>query len=124
MEMVLKYPPQKIFVAGGRQALEDVLADKGDASNRWAGILADLGPDNIQYIPRVLFGWDRFGAESVLQLLWAARNIHPDIFADPASPDYIDLHKETKDFYANFAGYPITDEEAEDILNALPPRRE
>jgi len=124
MELILKYPPQKIFIGGGRNADTDaVLADRDTSSNPWAGIIADLGPDNIKYIPYALFDWGRFGAESVLQLLWAARNIHPKIFADPASPDYIDLHKETKDFYTNFAGYSISDRQVEDILNALPPGR-
>ena len=123
MELLLKYPPQKIFIGGGRNADTDaVLADKDISSNPWAGIIADLGPDNIKYIPYALFDWGRFGAESVLQLLWAAGNLHPDIFADPASPDYIDLFRETKDFYTNFAGYPISDRQVEDILNALPPR--
>ena len=124
MEMILKYPPQKIFIGGGRRdEMDAILADRNGASNPWAGILADLGTENVQYIPYALFDWGRFGAESVLQILWAARNIHPDIFADPASPDYIDIHVETKNFYTNFAGYPITDDQVEDILNGMPPRR-
>jgi len=124
MEMILKYPPQKVFIGGGRRAEVDaILANKDGASNPWAGIIADLGSDNVKYIPYALFDWGRFGAESVLQILWAARNIHPEIFADPASPDYIDLHAETKDFYTNFAGYPITDAQVESILNGMPPGR-
>ena len=124
MEILLKYPPQKVFIGGGRRdGIEAILADRNGASNPWAGILADIGPDNVRFIPYALFDWGRFGAESVLQILWAALNIHPDIFADPASPDYIDLHRETKDFYTNFAGYPITDAEVADILNGRPPNR-
>ena len=122
MELILKYPPQKVFIGGGRNAdVESVLANKDGSSNPWAGIIADLGPDNIKYIPYALFDWARFGAESVLQILWAARNIHPEIFADPSSPDYIDIHMEVKNFYTNFVGYPISDAQVENILNGRPP---
>ena len=122
MELILKHPPQKVFIGGGRnENVEAVLANKDGFSNPWAGIIADLGADNIKYIPYALFDWARFGAESVLQILWAARNIHPEIFADPASPDYIDIHRETKDFYTNFVGYPISDDQVENILNGRPP---
>ena len=123
MELLLKYPPQKMFVGGGRSALDDMLSNRDGGSTPWAGIIADLGNDNVTYVPYVLWGWDRFGAESVLQILWAARHIHPDIFADPASPDYIDIRRETKNFYADFVGYPITDAQVDDILNGMPPRR-
>jgi len=123
MELILKYPPQKMFIGGGRQPLDEILADVDGGSNPWAGIIADMGADNVTYVPFVLFGWDRFGAESVLQILWAARHIHPDIFADPASPDYIDIQGETKNFYAGLTGYPITDAQVEDILNGMPPSR-
>jgi len=122
MEIIMKYPPQKVFIGGGRRdEVDAILADKDGASNPWAGIIADLGTDNIKYIPYALFDWGRFGAESVLQILWAARNIHPEIFADPSSPDYIDIHSETKDFYTNFAGYPVTDTQVDDIINGRPP---
>jgi len=122
MELVLKYPPQKVFIGGGRrEALDAVLADKDGASNPWAGIIADLGPDNVKYMPYALFDWGRFGAESVLQILWAAANIHPEVFADPSSPDYIDMRKETKAFYTDFAGYPVTDAEVDAILDGRPP---
>ena len=122
MELILNYPPQKIFIGGGRRdSVDNVLADTNIESNPWAGIIADIGPDNIRYIPYGLFDWGRFGAESALQLLWAAVNIHPEIFADPNSPDYIDIHKETRDFYTKFADYPISDAQVDDILNGRPP---
>lgn len=122
MEMILRYPPQKIFIGGGiHEAVESVLSNTDPAVNPWAGIIADLGPENISYIPYALFDWGRFGAESAVQILWAAVHTHPDIFADPKSPHYIDIKAETKSFYRDFVGYDISDSHVEDILNGRPP---
>ncbi len=125
VEMILKYPPQKIFIGGGRnEAVDAVLADTDPSTNPWAGVIADLGPDNVTYMPYALFDWGRFGAESALQILWAAVHIHPEIFADPANPNFIDMAAETKKFYADFVGYPISDAHVDDILNGRDPSAE
>ncbi|MBN2049018.1 MAG: ABC transporter substrate-binding protein [Spirochaetales bacterium] len=122
VEMILKYPPQKIFIGGGRNTdVDAVLSNTDPSTNPWAGVIADLGEENIRYMPYALFDWGRFGAESVLQILWAAVNIHPEIFADPKSDHYIDMVGETKTFYTDFVGFPITDAQVDDILNGRLP---
>jgi iron complex transport system substrate-binding protein len=119
-EAVLDNPPDKIFIGGGQNdGINAILA--GTAENPWTGIVKELGTENVKYMPYALFDWARFGAESVLMVLWAAREIHPDVFAGEASEHYIDMFTETKSFYKDFVGCNISDQDVENILNGLPP---
>ena len=68
--------------------------------------------------PKGVFGWDRYGAEGALQILWAAKTLHPKIFS------HIDLAKETKWFYENFMNYNLSDMEFNYILKGLSPEGE
>ena len=48
--------------------------------------------------------------EEALQILWAAKMLNPDVFAD------LDLEAKVKDFYAKYYGYELSDDEAAKIL--------
>ena len=65
--------------------------------------------------PKGVFSWDRYGAESALQILWAGTIIQPELFAD------IDVKAETKAFYKKFMNYELSDGEFEYILKGLNP---
>ena len=65
--------------------------------------------------PTGVFSWDRYGAEGALQILWAAKILHPEIFKD------IDIAAETKKFYTEFLHYELSDDEVNYILNGLDP---
>ncbi len=65
--------------------------------------------------PTGVFSWDRYGTEGVLQILWAAKILHPEIFKD------IDIAAETKKFYKEFLHYELSDDEVNYILNGLDP---
>ncbi|MDR1204832.1 MAG: ABC transporter substrate-binding protein [Peptococcaceae bacterium] len=119
-EAILDNPPAKIFIGGGQTEAMNAILD-GSSEDPWTGIVKNLGDGNAKYIPYALFDWARFGAESALMVLWAAREIHPDVFADPATDAYIDMHAETKAFYKDFAGYDISDGNVDNILAGLPP---
>lgn len=120
MEAVLADQPDKIVV-GGRNAR--TIADELDNEpGAWAPVTDEIGDDNVALAPNGLFSWDRFGAESALQILWAAAFIHPEVFADPDSENYIDLVAETQKFYRDFVGYDLSEAEAKAMLdNQTPP---
>ena len=59
----------------------------------------------IADLQKITFG------EEALQVLWAAKKFNPDKFAD------VDIEKETKDFYMQYYGYQLTDDECSRILN-------
>ncbi|MFT9016249.1 MAG: sugar ABC transporter substrate-binding protein [Acetobacter sp.] len=65
--------------------------------------------------PRGVFAWDRYGAEVLLQLQWAAQHLHPTLFAD------LDIPAATRDFYRTFFHYTLTADETARILAAQPP---
>ena len=65
--------------------------------------------------PKGVFAWDRYGAESVLQILWAAKTIQPDLFKD------LDMKAKTKEFYKEFLGHELSDTEYDYILKGLNP---
>lgn len=66
--------------------------------------------------PNGIFSWDRYGAEGALQILWAAKTLHPEIFGD------INLLDETKKFYKKFFNFELSDEQFELILKGLDPK--
>ncbi len=63
--------------------------------------------------PTGVFSWDRYGAEGALQILWAAKTLHPELFGD------LDLHAEAKKFYKEFLYYDLSNDEFNYILNGL-----
>ena len=65
--------------------------------------------------PAGVFSWDRYGAEGALQILWAAKTLHPELFKD------IDIAAETKKFYKEFLHYDLSNNEVNYILNGLDP---
>ena len=65
--------------------------------------------------PAGVFSWDRYGAEGALQILWAAKTLHPEIFKD------LDIASETKKFYKEFLHYDLNNNEVNYILNGLDP---
>ncbi|MDR3216872.1 MAG: hypothetical protein LBT55_05605 [Clostridiaceae bacterium] len=113
--------PDKIFIGGGqKQALIDILA--GTSQSPWTGIAVEIGVENCVFMPYALFDWGRFGAESALQILWAARELHPTIFADHTKSTYIDMTAETIAFYKDFVGFEgMNTGYAERILSGLQP---
>ena len=65
--------------------------------------------------PKGVFSWDRYGAENVLQILWAAKTIQPDLFKD------VDIKAKTKEFYKEFLNHDLSDTEYGYILKGLNP---
>ncbi len=103
LEQVIGWNPDVIFL--GR--LNDASQVTADA--QWSGIKA-VQDGKVFLCPQGDFYWD-FGVESPLLLMYLAKTLYPDKFAD------IDMVKETKSFYAQFFDYTLTDDQANRILN-------
>lgn len=101
-EKILSIDPDIIFIGSGGQnpaAIQELL--KSDAT------LADLKAvknNDIVIMPRGIFAWCRTGPEFCMQMVWAAKLLYPDIYED------IDIVKMAKDFYFNFYGTDVSDE--------------
>lgn len=66
--------------------------------------------------PKGMFFWDRYSAEAILQVQWAAQIFYPELFKT------FDIEQETISFYTRFFDYTLSKEEAKMILNGLPPQ--
>jgi iron complex transport system substrate-binding protein len=77
--------------------------------------IAAVRDKRVVMSPQGLFYWSHFSSESFLCILFLAKQLHPDRFAQ------IDLMQELKSYYHSFYHYSLTDDEARRILNHLPP---
>jgi iron complex transport system substrate-binding protein len=111
MEQIAAWNPDVIIVGtapneANRQA---ILSDP-----RWAQIKA-VRTGRVYVNPTGVYLWDRHSAEAALQVLWAAKTLHPDRFKD------LDMRRETRAFYARFFNHILTDAEYETLMRAMAP---
>ena len=111
MEQVVVWNPDVIIVgtAPNQQNRQAILDDP-----RWREIKA-VRDGKVFANPSGAYLWDRHSAEAALQVLWAAKLLHPARFAD------LDVNSETKQFYARFFHHVLTDAELASIMNATAP---
>jgi iron complex transport system substrate-binding protein len=111
MEQVVVWNPDVIIVgtAPNQQNRQAILDDP-----RWREIKA-VRDGKVFANPSGAYLWDRHSAEAALQVLWAAKLLHPARFAD------LDVNAETKRFYARFFHHVLTDAELASIMNATAP---
>ena len=106
MEQITSYAPEVIII-GGDASAKGVQTIQSDAA--WKDVPAVKNGKIIRN-PYGTFNWDRYSTEEALQVLWAAKTLHPQKFAD------IDMVKETQEFYSTFFGYSLSADDAQRIL--------
>jgi iron complex transport system substrate-binding protein len=111
MEQVVAWNPDIIIVgtAPNQQNRQAILDDP-----RWRQIAA-VKNGRVLVNPSGAYLWDRHSAEAALQVLWAAKVLHPDLF------EFLDIKRETLQFYRKYFHYSLSDSEYESIVNATPP---
>ena len=111
MEQVVAWNPDVIIVgtAPNQRNRQAILDDP-----RWSQIKA-VRDGKVLVNPSGAYLWDRHSAEAALQVLWAAKQLHPAQFAA------LDVNRETRQFYARFFHYRLTDSDLTSIMNATAP---
>lgn len=111
VEDVLKADPDIIIVGsfGATKGVENIKTDPV-----WKNLKA-VKNNRIYVNPLGTFPWDRYSAEEALQVLWAAKLFHPEKFQD------VDMIAKTRAFYKKYYNYELSAENAQQILNGLPP---
>jgi iron complex transport system substrate-binding protein len=66
--------------------------------------------NQVYRTPQGIFPWDKMAAEASMQMVWAAKLLHPNKFED------IDIAKMAQDFYLEFYGANVSDENIALIL--------
>jgi iron complex transport system substrate-binding protein len=112
LEQIAAWDPDVIIIgtAPNQQNRQAILDDP-----RWREIKA-VKTGKVFVNPTGAYLWDRHSAEAALQVLWAAKLLHPELFPD------LDIKRETLDFYAKYFHYALTDDEYASIINATAPR--
>lgn len=130
-----------ITLAGGRNAATGVSGNMKPVSIEqvaaWDPDVIILGPDSgqpdagmqatwqhlravraghVHQNPSGVFTWDRYGSELPLQIRWAAKTLHPELFTD------LDPVAMTRDFYRIWFHYGLSTAQAQQILAAQPPQ--
>lgn len=109
-EQLLVWQPDVIILAAGAGDLDKA------AQRQLLSQLTAVRQGHVLRNPAGVFPWDRYGTEVALQIVWAAQALHPSLFAD------VDMAQRTMDFYRRFFDYPLSRDEADLILQGLPPK--
>ncbi|WAH61699.1 hypothetical protein LZ023_39255 (plasmid) [Pseudomonas silvicola] len=108
-EDVIRWNPDVIIIGAGAGSLAD-----SDFKTLFASVKA-VQQHRVWQNPAGVFPWDRYGTEVALQIQWAAKQLHPALFPQ------LDLVSATQAFYQQFYDYSLTANDAQRILQALPP---
>ena len=115
MEQLLKWNPNVLIIEtpGGDQGLvansaKSVLASLSKAAG-WSDLKA-VKDHQVYMDPQGLYPWDRFGPEEALQVQWAAKVLHPELFKN------LNMRSVTRNFYKEFFNYNPTNTQLSDIL--------
>jgi iron complex transport system substrate-binding protein len=107
-EQMLLWNPEFILVSTGPSA-DSILEN-----SQFRDIRA-VREGKVFMSPQGVFYWTHFSTESYLLILYLAKQFHPELFPD------LNVEMELKDYYEKFYHYQLTDDEAERIMNHLPP---
>ncbi|HEY3893805.1 MAG TPA: ABC transporter substrate-binding protein [Pseudonocardiaceae bacterium] len=117
IEQVQKWNPDVIIVASSAFVANDTgtqTLDKLTADPIWSR-LAAVRNHHAYINPTGGWHWDRYGIEGALQIQWAAKTLHPELFPN------LNMVAQTRSFYSQFLHYQLSDEQANRMLAAQNP---
>lgn len=80
------------------------------------GKIAAVRKNQVIVNPKGIYSWGVRSADEALQVLWAAKTLHPELFKE------LDVVAEVKRFHAKYYHDALTDEDVQQMLQALPPK--
>ena len=111
LEQIISWNPD-VIITGKADEVDQILNDPN-----WASIAA-VQNKAVYVNPKGVFGWDRYGVEELLQIQWAAAQLHPELFPE------LKIEQKVKDFYKTYLRYDLTDDDVQRILHAQDPAEE
>ncbi len=113
MEQVYQWNPDAIFITNFSPYLPEDFYNNVISSDDWSPVEA-VQSGRVYKFPLGMYRWYPPSSDTPLSLMWMAKTLHPDLFAD------IDLDQMVKDYFQRFYGVELTEEELHRIYN--PPR--
>ncbi len=113
MEQIYAWDPEVILINNFCPFLPQDLYDNAIPGYDWSALSA-VQNRRVYKFPLGTYRWYPPAGDAPLSLIWVAKQLHPDLFAD------IDMDQLIKDYYQDFYGYSLTDQDLAAIYN--PPR--
>jgi iron complex transport system substrate-binding protein len=100
LEQVLDFDPDIIFVGGHQQAASYKILFADPILSEMRAVKSG----EVYRMPQGIFPWSEMGPEACMQIVFAAKTLYPDRFAD------VDIAQMAKGFYRDFIGREVSDE--------------
>ncbi|WP_342574034.1 ABC transporter substrate-binding protein [Solibacillus sp. FSL K6-1781] len=109
MEQIYNWNPEIIYLTNFTEIQPEDLYNNTIPGQDWSEVEA-VKNKQVYKIPLGIYRWFPPSGDAPLMLKWLANNNQPELF------DY-DMNAEIKNYYKDFYGYDVTDEEVEQILH-------
>lgn len=109
MEQIYNWNPEIIYLTNFTEIQPEDLYNNTIPGQDWSEVEA-VKNKQVYKIPLGIYRWFPPSGDAPLMLKWLASNNQPKLF------DY-DMNAEIKNYYKDFYGYDVTDEEVEQILH-------
>lgn len=109
MEQIYNWNPEIIYLTNFTEIQPEDLYNNTIPGQDWSEVEA-VKNKQVYKIPLGIYRWFPPSGDAPLMLKWLASKNQPELF------DY-DMHDEIKNYYKDFYGYDVTDEEVEQILH-------
>lgn len=106
-EKLLEIDPDIIMIGAQTQAEVYEMLMSDEILNELSAVKAG----QVYRVPQGIFPWCRTGPEAAIQVIWAGQFLHPELFED------LDIKTVAKNFYKEFYGSDVSDENLDEILS-------
>ncbi len=110
MEQVYEWDPDVIIITNFTKTQPADIYNNTIGGDDWSTVKA-VKNNNVFKMPLGVYRTYTPGVDSPITLLWAAKNIYPELFAD------IDLNTEMRDYYKEIYNVELTDAQINKVLN-------
>lgn len=110
MEQVYEWNPDKIFITNFSAYLPEDLYNNTIDGDDWRHVKAVQNGEVYKY-PLGMYRWFPPSSDTPLALLWMAKQVQPELFAD------VDMDQEIKDYFQKFYQVELSDEDVQTIYN-------
>ena len=110
MEQIYEWNPDMIFVSNFTEYLPEDFYNNTIEGQDWSNVKA-VQEGKVYKFPLGMYRWYPPSPDTPLTLMWLAQKMQPEVFA------YIDMDQEIKDYFQEFYGVTLTDEDVQTIYN-------
>ncbi len=111
MEQIYEWNPDMIFISNFVAYQPEDLLNNTIEGHDWSTVKA-VQDGKVYKFPLGMYRWFPPSSDTPLSLMWIAKKIQPDLFAD------IDLDSEVREYYEKYYNVTLTDDDLQDIYTS------